>query len=963
MDEYRAGQQKALKRFGLSKYARVVTELQPHQERVRQRIQEQPGLVVAHGLGSGKCIKGDTLVYTNYGLLPIQALFAKHPDAGNSEETFKVKGLQVVHWDGEKNLSWVPVAGLYRQKLPAKESTLIVRTQRGNALEVTAAHPFPVVREGRIEWVPAGALQKKDWLAVARQLPSSNFSVPWTPELARLLTWQIAEGWEDAEKPVTVITQKNTKILWQLRKLFKTMFPASGSGHIREPENHSAYLVIHAVEYQRALRMRGYVWGHNSAEKKFPASLLLASDEVLKIAISSFWEAEGSIGAANAEISSASKYLLEQYRMLLLRFGVRTAINRMRKCATNGTRTMRTYWRLHISGVDLRKFLALVANPFSEKTLGLRKVAAKKENVNYGIPVNWIYETIPTLPSRVLRGSTLKCMSINEHKVEEWVGHLAWLGEEGWTYYQEQAKKLGGTAGKYSERTANVLRDIAGGCMAAAVRLQRLASNGLRYEQIASIKPGESGGYVYDLIIGKEEYAQNNYVVAGGLIVHNTFSSIAAADALDMPRNVIVPAALQANYLKELDRHRAEGAKDFNIHSLQRLTTSPNHGKDLNNGLMIIDEAHRLRDPATKANQLFKSFNPQKRLLLTASPVYNHPADLSALVNLAAGERILPEDRKLFEKEYTRTEKVYPGMWKYLMGVRPGERTVLDNKDKLKGHLQKWVDYHGNAGNEHFPSSTEETVSVPMSQKQQEIYDSLLQQAPFWIRKKIEAGLPPSKQEAKSLTAFLSGQRLVSNSPQPFVEGMNMDEAVEHSPKIQEAFNRFMAKNKENPNHKAVVYSNFLQGGLEPYKHLLEKNQVPYGLFTGEMKKQQRDQLVRDYNENKIKALLLSSAGGEGLDLKGTRQLQLLDPHFNEEKLRQIIGRGIRYKSHSHLPEPERSVHVERYLAENRPSWWHNFRNEKNPDMAADAYLSQLSQEKLKLNDQVLELLQEKDSK
>jgi len=455
---------------------------------------------------------------------------------------------------------------------------------------------------------------------------------------------------------------------------------------------------------------------------------------------------------------------------------------------------------------------------------------------------------------------------------------------------------------------------------------------------------------------------QEGLVVAHGLGSGKSLSSIAAADALDMPRNIVVPAALQGNYAKELNTHRAEKGEGFNVHSLQKLTTAPEEASRLNNGLLVVDEAHRLRDPSTKANQLFRSLSPQKRMLLTASPVYNHPADLAALVNLAAGKKLLPDDRKTFEDTFTRTEKVNPSLWQRFKGVRPGEQRVLNNTEQLKSVLDKWVDYHGNAGNTNFPGSTEETISVPMSKSQQDIYDTMLNKAPWWVRRKIEAGLPPSKQEAKSLTSFLSGQRQVSNSPQPFVEGMSMDEAVAQSPKIQAAFDRFMSRNKENPNHKAVVYSNYLQGGLLPYEHLLKQNNVPYGLFRGGMNTTERNKLVSDYNQNKLKALLLSSAGGEGLDLKGTRQVQLLEPHFNEEKIRQIIGRGVRYKSHEALPEEERNVHVERYLSEKRPGWLDSLRGRKNPDMASDAYMSQLARDKLKLNDQVIELLKQRDA-
>jgi SNF2 family DNA or RNA helicase len=38
------------------KIAKLKTELQDHQKRVVEKIKEQPGLILAHGLGSGKTL-------------------------------------------------------------------------------------------------------------------------------------------------------------------------------------------------------------------------------------------------------------------------------------------------------------------------------------------------------------------------------------------------------------------------------------------------------------------------------------------------------------------------------------------------------------------------------------------------------------------------------------------------------------------------------------------------------------------------------------------------------------------------------------------------------------------------------------------------------------------------------------------------------------------------------------------
>lgn len=447
---------------------------------------------------------------------------------------------------------------------------------------------------------------------------------------------------------------------------------------------------------------------------------------------------------------------------------------------------------------------------------------------------------------------------------------------------------------------------------------------------------------------------QSGLVVAHGLGTGKTLSSIAAADALSMPTTVVVPAALQANYRKELGQHRKEKDQGFSVTSLQRIArgkTSP----DLHNHLLIVDEAHRLREPSGSSRQVFNKLKTEKRLLLTASPIYNHPADLASLVNLAAGEHLLPVDRGNFEKAFTRTEVTHPGLIGRLMGVKPGEHKVLTNTKHLKGVLDKWVDFHESTDKKDFPSSDVKVIKVPMSEKQQEVNNALLNKAPIWVQYKIRKGLPPSKQEATKLNSFLAMQRQVSNSPQAYSHGMSLGEAVSHSPKIQLAAHNFMSALQKNPNHKAVVYSNYLQSGLHPYKHILEHHKVPYGVFSGEIPKEERDQLVRDYNQNKIKALLISTAGAEGLDLKGTRQIQILDPHFNDEKINQVVGRGIRYKSHTHLPAAERHVSVERYLATNRPSRWSLMDNKK--DISADEYIHNLAQDKMKFNNQFTALL------
>jgi SNF2 family DNA or RNA helicase len=56
--------------------------------------------------------------------------------------------------------------------------------------------------------------------------------------------------------------------------------------------------------------------------------------------------------------------------------------------------------------------------------------------------------------------------------------------------------------------------------------------------------------------------------------------------------------------------------------------------------------------------------------------------------------------------------------------------------------------------------------------------------------------------------------------------------------------------------------------------------------------------------------LVITKAGGEGLDLVGVNSVVILDPTWNPAGIDQIVGRAIRYKSHAHLPISERKVDI-----------------------------------------------------
>jgi superfamily II DNA or RNA helicase len=444
---------------------------------------------------------------------------------------------------------------------------------------------------------------------------------------------------------------------------------------------------------------------------------------------------------------------------------------------------------------------------------------------------------------------------------------------------------------------------------------------------------------------------QSGLVVAHGLGSGKTLTSIAVQDALGMPASVVLPAALQANYEKERAKHLSGEMQPIDMTTLQAVAR---RGKAPVAPMLIIDEAHRIRDASTKGSKAMLKAEAEKRLALTATPFYNAASDVAPLINFAAGQRVLPNDPREFYGKYVQEVPVNPTWWgRTFRGETPGlaEKVNPKTAPELRAAFGKYMDYHPSSA-EGFPSVERRDVKIHMTPEQLKVYDTMLEAAPPWVAAKIKSGLPPSKQESKDLNAFMGAVRQVSNTTAAYAP-----EESPHQPKIEAAFHNLQRHLGENERAKAVVYSNYLDSGLKPYAGMLDQAKVPYGMFTGEMKQRDRDQMVHDYNEGKLRALLLSSAGGEGLDLKGTRVMQVLDPHWNEEKLHQVEGRGVRYGSHTDLPEEERKVMIERYLATRPRSGLLEKMHLKDPGGGVDEYLANLSGEKERLHEQFRQLI------
>ena len=176
-------------------------------------------------------------------------------------------------------------------------------------------------------------------------------------------------------------------------------------------------------------------------------------------------------------------------------------------------------------------------------------------------------------------------------------------------------------------------------------------------------------------------------------------------------------------------------------------------------------------------------------------------------------------------------------------------------------------------------------------------------------------------------------------------------------------------ENIKNSKGLVFVYSNFRSmEGVGIFARVLEANgyskfgsdddKPKYGIYSGVEDEQERAKLIDVFTSpdnkdgSRIKIIMATAAGAEGLDLKNIRQVHVMDPYWYESRINQVIGRAIRRGSHDDLPEDQRNVEVYRYLSV-FPEHTKENKNRLRSAMSTDEYINFNSQKKQKVIDQL----------
>jgi hypothetical protein len=102
----------------------------------------------------------------------------------------------------------------------------------------------------------------------------------------------------------------------------------------------------------------------------------------------------------------------------------------------------------------------------------------------------------------------------------------------------------------------------------------------------------------------------------------------------------------------------------------------------------------------------------------------------------------------------------------------------------------------------------------------------------------------------------------------------------------------------------------------------------------------------------------ITAAGAEGISLKNTRSVHIMEPYWNAVRTDQVKGRAVRICSHMDLPQARRNVYVYTYCAGFDPAIrLDDALRSKDNSLTSDQYIAELAKMKDTVNQGLLSIM------
>ncbi len=284
---------------------------------------------------------------------------------------------------------------------------------------------------------------------------------------------------------------------------------------------------------------------------------------------------------------------------------------------------------------------------------------------------------------------------------------------------------------------------------------------------------------------------------------------------------------------------------------------------------IILDEAQRIKNYATKTADAIKSLKKNHALVITGTPIENKLIDLYSIVAFIDPYFLAP----LWEFSYQHCffdEKMRNKITGYynLTELKERLKSILIRREKRNVLKQ-------------LPNISEMDVPVEMHPRQAEYHASYAKGIASILRKKFITPFDMQK-----LMLLLSKMRMVCDSTNL------VDYETNYSPKLEELKDILFEKLDINTNgKKIIIFSEWVRMNNLIGK-MLHENNVGFAQLSGQIPVKHRGKLIQKFEDNSdCKVFLSTEAGGSGLNLQVADTVVNFELPWNPAKKNQRLGR------------------------------------------------------------------------
>ncbi|MGP7816221.1 DEAD/DEAH box helicase [Niallia sp. 01092] len=297
--------------------------------------------------------------------------------------------------------------------------------------------------------------------------------------------------------------------------------------------------------------------------------------------------------------------------------------------------------------------------------------------------------------------------------------------------------------------------------------------------------------------------------------------------------------------------------------------------------LVIIDEAHKLKNNKTKNYEFVQNLKKKFCLLLTATPIQNRISEIFNLVSLLKPGH-LGNESTFYEK------------------YKKDSRSINDD-EHLKELVNKVMirNRRHNTGIE-WTKRVVEAVTIDFSKEEKDLYDTI-EQLKSSHQNEANGRNPFSmitlQREACSSreAVYYTLQNMLKKSENPSAQLTNnihlllkKVEAVTSNSKAEKALELI-----QKINDKVIIFTEYRATQLY-LQWFLKQHGITSVPFRGGFKRGKKD-WMRDLFQNHAQVLIATEAGGEGINLQFCNHIINFDLPWNPMRLEQRIGRIHRF--------------------------------------------------------------------